>query len=428
MEAHRIAYIVVRFLLKPNEQVQTHIAIIVKGYPRLSETFIAQEIHALEKRGLSICIVSLRRPTDHTTHSIHSAIQSPVLYLPEYLYQEPGRVLRAWWRARRMRGYVAARNAWCRDLLKDRTFNRIRRFGQALVLATELPDGCTHLYAHFMHTPGSVARYTSVITATPWSCSAHAKDIWTTPDWEKKQKLEDCTWLVSCTAANVEHLKAFTPDPDKVTLAYHGLDFDRFDEPPGRNSKVASGPLCILSIGRAVEKKGYDDLLQALAYLPADIDWRFVHVGGGPLIDKLKQKASSLDIAAKVEWRGAQSHQHVLHAYRDADVFVLPCRIADDGDRDGLPNVLLEAQSQKLPCVSTSISGIPELVKDRETGLLVQPNDPVGLAGAIQELLTQPELREQLGQAGFKRVRQCFSATDGIDRIINRLPASGMSR
>lgn len=409
--------------------MQPRIIIIVKGYPRLSETFIAQEIHTLEKRGLNLYIVSLRRPTDQTTHAIHATIRAPVLYLPEYLYQQPWRVLCAWWQVRQMKGYRRARNAWLRDLLKDRSFNRVRRFGQALVLAAELPAGSKHLYAHFMHTPGSVARYTSVITALPWSCSAHAKDIWTTPDWEKKQKLNDCAWLVSCTAENVAYLKTLAPDPDKVSLAYHGLDFDRFDEPPAMKSTVTAGekrtgPMCILSVGRAVEKKGYDDLLQALSYLPKDIDWRFVHIGGGPLINRLKEKALSLGVASRIDWRGPQSHEHVLYAYRSADMFVLPCRVADDGDRDGLPNVLLEAQSQKLPCISTNISGIPELVEDQETGLLVQQQDPQALTQALRELLTQPKLRERLGQAGFERVRQHFSAAAGIERIINQLPAA----
>jgi len=407
--------------------VPPSITIIVKGYPRLSETFIAQEIQALESRGFNLNIASLRHPTDATSHPVHNEIRAPVLYLPEYLYQEPLRLIRAWWRSRRKQGYNPAWRAWLSDLRKDPTPNRVRRFGQALVLAMELPHDSRFLYAHFLHTPASVARYTSMITGIPWACSAHAKDIWTTPDWEKKQKLNDCQWLVSCTAANVKHLKLYSPDPGKVTLVYHGLDFDRFGEPSVPTGRGAIGddsprPLCILSVGRAVEKKGFDVLLRALADLPPEQDWRFVHIGGGALVRSLKARASDLGIAEKINWRGPQPLDGVLGAYRAADIFVLPCRIAQDGDRDGLPNVLLEAQSQKLPCITTRVSGIPELVEDGVTGILVEQQDPEALAGAIAMLLNSAQLRARLGQAGFERVRARFSLTGGIDTLTQRFP------
>ena len=422
MDAHRIAYIVQRIPINNATIVQPGIAIIVKGYPRLSETFIAQEIHALQARGLDLYIVSLRRPTEAATHPVHDDIHVPVLYLPEYLYQQPWRVFRGWWQARRLGGYKKSRNAWLADLRKDRTFNRVRRFGQALVLAAELPASNAFIYAHFLHTPGSVARYTSLMNGIPWSCSAHAKDIWTTPEWEKKQKLDECQWLVSCTAANVDHLRSLCSDPAKISLVYHGLDFERFDEAAADSDRSVSGPLCILSVGRAVEKKGYGDLLQALKLLPPDLHWRFVHIGGGALIGSLKATAQRLGIDAHIEWCGAQPHDFVLAAYRRADVFVLPSRIAEDGDRDGLPNVLLEAQSQKLPCISTRISGIPELLEHGVTGLLVEQRDPAALAEAIRQLLTDPALRNQLGLAGFNRVRSKFSVDGGIDRIISKFP------
>lgn len=398
------------------------ITIVLKGYPRLSETFIAQEIYALERRGLNLSIASLRLPTDPAVHPVHGAIQAPVLYLPEYLYQEPQRVARAWWKVRRFPGYKAARKAWLQDFAKDRSFNRVRRFGQAIVLAAELPPTIRFLYAHFLHTPGSVARYTSLITGIPWACSAHAKDIWTTPDWEIKGKLAECQWLVTCTASNAEHLKGLSPEPDKISLVYHGLDFDRFDEPPVRTDAMNRGSLCILSVGRAVEKKGFDDVLQALAGLPREPVWHFVHIGGGAMSEQLARKARSLGIAEKIEWRGLLPHEQVLSAYREADVFILACRVAEDGDRDGLPNVLLEAQSQKLPCVSTRISGVPELVEDGVTGLLVEQRDPPALTKALHRLMADRELRRKLGQAGYERVRSGFSVDAGIDQIIRQFP------
>ena len=169
--------------------VQGTVTFILKGYPRLSETFIAQEIKALEARGLIIEIVSLRHPTDPYRHPIHDEIKATVAYLPEYLWREPLRLWRGWRDSRRRAGYNAARKVWLADLARDPTANRIRRFGQALVLAAETAPKVVHLHAHFLHTPASVARYAALIMDKPWSCSAHAKDIWTSPNWEKAEKL-----------------------------------------------------------------------------------------------------------------------------------------------------------------------------------------------------------------------------------------------
>ncbi len=240
------------------------VVFVLKGYPRLSETFIAQEIHALERRGLSIVIVSLRHPTDAQRHPVHGEIRAPVNYLPEYLHREPLRVLKAWLRVRHRHGYKRAKSVWLRDLRRDRSRNRLRRFGQALVLAAELPAGTVSLHAHFLHTPASVTRYAAAICALGWSVSAHAKDIWTSPEWEKREKLADCDWLVTCTESNYRHLRSLSSRTDSVALVYHGLDFQRFPAPRKRPDSL---PITLLCVGRAVYKKGLDDLLTALSTL-----------------------------------------------------------------------------------------------------------------------------------------------------------------
>jgi glycosyltransferase involved in cell wall biosynthesis len=402
----------------------SRVAFVLKGYPRLSETFIAQEIHALEQRGLGILIVSLRHPTDRTTHPVHQQIKAERRYLPEYLYQEPRRVWRGWCRARRLAGYRAARRVWLRDLFRDLTPNRIRRFGQALVLAAELPPDIDRLHAHFLHTPASVTRYAAIMTGLPWSVSAHAKDIWTTPDWEKHEKLAEADWAVTCTASGHAHLASLAPEPGTVSLCYHGLSLDRFPPSPCHGSDAdGSDPACpvvLLSVGRAVAKKGYDDLLAVLALLPRELHWRFVHIGGGPLGESLKDEAARLGLAERIEWRGARPQPEVLAAYREADLFVLAAKVASDGDRDGLPNVLLEAQSQGLACVSTWVSGIPELVEDGKTGLLVSPGDQAALAVALARLITDPKLRARLAAAGEARIRAAFDADIAIEALAEK--------
>jgi glycosyltransferase involved in cell wall biosynthesis len=407
----------------------TTVAFVLKGYPRLSETFIAQEILALEQRGLDIQIISLRHPTDKHYHPIHDEIGAVVSYLPEYLHDEPARVAKAFWVARRLPGYNKAVKIWRADLARDFTRNRVRRFGQACVLAAELPGKIRQIHAHFLHTPASVARYASIMLNLPWSCSAHAKDIYTSPQWELREKLADCQWLATCTATNADYLSKLAPSENIVSLVYHGLDFDRFTS-PGEKANHLDGsspesPVTILSVGRAVEKKGYDGLLQALAQLPDNLHWRFVHIGGGELINKLMTLSQTLGIESRIDWRGAQPQDQVLLAYAESHVFVLNSRIAADGDRDGLPNVLMEAQSQQLACVATNISAIPELIIDGDTGILVPPDDPQALCQAISKLIEDPVLRQALGKAGERRVRKSFALEGGIDDLSKRFDRIG---
>nr|WP_237476562.1 glycosyltransferase family 4 protein [Lichenibacterium sp. 6Y81] len=394
---------------------------VLKGYPRLSETFIAEEILGLERRGFDIRIVALRRPTDDRTHPVHAEVWAPVSYLPEYLHDAPLRVLAAWWRARRRPGYRAARAQFLRDLPRDLTRNRFRRFGQALVLAGELPEDVRHLHAHFIHTPASVVRYASLIAGLPWTCSAHAKDIWTSPDWELRDKLAAARWTVTCTRAGRDRLDALAPLESPVRLNYHGLALDRFRPLPAlrprRDGADPADPVRILCVGRAVPKKGLDTLLDALALLPQGRHWRLVHVGGGPELKALKLRAAAAGLAARVDWLGPLDQAAVLDQYRAADLFALPCRVAGDGDRDGLPNVVVEAQSQGLAVASTAVGGVPELVEDGINGLLVPPDDAPALAAALDALVTDPDRRRALGRAGQARVARHFDSAASLDAL-----------
>ena len=410
---------------KPFEQVPMSgkIALVLKGYPRLSETFIAQEIHELEKRGLDIHLVSLRQPTDGKVHPIHRQIKAPVLYLPEYLYQQPIRVFKAWRRVRRMSGYPKAFKCAFRDLLRVITHNRGRRFGQALVLVAELPPGTEHFYAHFLHTPSTVTRYASLMTGIPWSASAHAKDIWTSEERDLREKLNELQWLTTCTATNHNYLQSLATDPGRVHLVYHGLDFKRFPRPDpliysdtdGRNPQR---PVRLISVGRAVRKKGYDDLLKSLALLPGVCHWHLTHIGGGELLPQLRNQADHLGIGQRISWLGSLPQEEVLKQYRRADLFVLACKVTSNGDRDGLPNVLMEAQSQGLCCLSTHVSGIPELISDGLNGVLVEPGQPDLFADALAQLISDASLRENFGRRGLSTLKEKFDVTHGIDQLL----------
>jgi len=402
------------------------IAIVVKGYPRLSETFIAQEILALEERGLDLEIWSLRHPTERAVHPMNRKIKARVTYLPEYLYEEPLRVLKGAFWCLRQKGFGAAFKAFWRDLKRDFTANRVRRLGQAFVMARELPAEVKHLHVHYLHTPGSVVRYAALLTGRSWSFSAHAKDIWTTPDWEKREKMQEALWGVTCTAHGAQNLQALSP-PDRVSLVYHGLDLSRFPTPPEsrplRDGTDPMDPVRIVSVGRAVAKKGYGDLIQALAALPGHLHWRFAHVGGGELLSSLKKQAQQAGIGDKVAFLGAKAQPDVIALLREADLFVLPSKKAASGDRDGLPNVIMEAASQSLAIVATDFAGIPEFIRNGEEGELVAPGDWEALSNALNLLARDPERRRSLGEAAYRRLRQDFSMDGGIDRLEERFRA-----
>lgn len=415
-----------------NSQNGPRVAVVLKGWPRLSETFIAQEIAGLEARGVALELWSMRHPTDEARHPVHDRVAARVVYLPEYLEDDRRRVFAAWHRARRLPGYAAARTLFLADFRRDRTANRVRRWGQALVLAAEMPDTIEHLYAHFLHTPASVTRYAATMRGLPWSVSAHAKDIWTSEPWEVREKLEDCVWLVTCTRVGLQRLQELAPTPAKLRLVYHGLDFAHLPPPPParppRDGSDPADPVVILSVGRKVEKKGYDDLLNALASLPAGLHWRFEHVGAGDLSDALKAQAAALGLADRCLWRGAQPQKAVFEALARADLFVLASKRAADGDQDGLPNVLMEAAHQGLPLVSTQAAAIGEFVEDGETGLLVPPAAPRDLGLALARMIADPALRQRLAQRAGEVVRTRFSYEAGVDWIASALqgtPAEG---
>jgi glycosyltransferase involved in cell wall biosynthesis len=180
----------------------------------------------------------------------------------------------------------------------------------------------------------------------------------------------------------------------------------------------------LLAVGRAVEKKGFNVLLDALAKLPADLHWRLTHIGGGELTGALREQSEALGLTGRIDWRGSTDQPAVLAAYREADVFVLPALVAANGDRDGLPNVLVEAQSQRLACLSTTTSAIPELILDGETGILVPPGDADALARALARLMADPATRLRIGEAGERRVRTHFDQRHEIVALLALFDAS----
>lgn len=177
-----------------------------------------------------------------------------------------------------------------------------------------------------------------------------------------------------------------------------------------------------MSVGRLVEKKGFDRLIAALALLPEGMQWHWTHIGGGDLKDVMRAQAEAAGVADRITWRGACDQPEVIAAMRDADLFVLPSRVAEDGDRDGLPNVLMEAASQKLPILSTPVSAIPEFITDGTHGIL-SDDAPQALADAMQRVARDPALGPQMAEAAHARLHAEFTMQPGIDHLARRLTA-----
>jgi len=398
------------------------LAVVVKGFPRLSETFVARELQALEARGLSLSLHALRNPGADAA-LVDNKVQAQPVYLPEYLRDAPSTIAGAFVRAASLPGFGAAWRAFRQDLASEFAAARVRRFGQACVLAQQMPASVRHIYAHFAHSPTSVARYAALMRGIGFSISAHAKDIWTAPDWDLQRKLADASFVAVCNRAGFERLASLGA-PSKIHLVRHGFARALLADRPrvqSRDGTDSRGPVRIVAIARAVEKKGLRRLLDALGRLPRDIAFRLDHYGGGELLGELKGKVRALSLDERVTWHGPMAHRDVIAALDRADLFVLPAVVGNDGDRDGIPNAVMEAQARGVCIVASRVGGIDEVVSDGTTGRLVPPGDLDALTAALEDLIRKPALRETFGTAAWEQAGRNGDAEAGYDAIAKLL-------
>ena len=427
----------------PDEPGPT-IAYLLKGYPRLSELFIASEIERLERTGLRLRLFVIKPPDEPPRHRVVERIRARPEYLPPVTTVSGTPALP--WLARNLRPFLgplardcaaaAARSgasAWAAGAQavrarKGRVAWPRKVYMKEFLLAVALADrlladpSVRHLHAHFAHGSTTVAWLASTITGVGFSFTGHAKDVYSdslNPAGLLGRKLRAATFAVTCTAAGREHLqRAYPATP--VHCVYHGLNADLAqllgDQPPRRS---ANGSLRVLGVGRLVPKKGFDTLVEASSLL-AD---RGVEVEAtlagedGEHSEEIRRLIAARGVGRRFELAGPLDQSELHRAYLGADVFCLPCRILADGDRDGIPNVLVEAMACGLPVVTTPVSGIPELVRAEDNGLLVPPDDPEAVAEALLRLRTDPDLAARLGRAGRESVLRRF---DG-DHLARRL-------
>lgn len=399
---------------------QPTIGFVVKTYPKLSETFILGELLGLEALGMRLSILSLQRPTDAFAHAHTHAVQAPVRYLAEpasfgrvlaqharVMLRHPGRYLRA--AARMMRSPTP----W-------------QTFALAGCLAAELlAQRIEHVHAHFASEPAQASAIASAMIGGSFSMSAHAKDIYMSDPVALGERLRAARFTVTCTDYNRRHLQGLGGPSASVHRMYHGIDLQRFNRPAAHATPSAPATPVILSVGRLREKKGFPTLIEACAELAArGVPFECEIVGYGPDEAGLRAQIAALGLSTRVRLLGKLPQDRVIEAYSRAALFVLPCQIGADGDRDGIPNVLLEAMAMRLAVISTPVSGIPEVIHDGVNGVLIAERDPHALAAAIARLLGDADTRERLGAQARRTVAEQFSNDRNL-RLVRGLLLAG---
>lgn len=400
------------------------VAYLVKRFPRLSETFVLNEILEIRRQGLKVQLYALEDPREAISHPEAESLRPEVTYL-----HDAGRGFRSWRRVIAGASIQALtdpratlRLAWTL-LSVNRSMPSLRHALEALWLARDLRRrGISHIHAHFAHSPAAVAYMVNLISGIPFSFTAHAKDLYTTLPRNLRIRCRAASFVVTCTEFNGRHLEDLLEGGAQalIHIVYHGTDLSRFT--PSAHCPQRGQ---ILSVGRLVPKKGYSDLIGALGRLQVQgIPFECDIFGGGPMRASLTESARSAGLGGRVRFHGPRLQQEVIAAYRSAAVFVLAPVVMEDGDRDGIPNVLVEAMACGVPVVSTRISGIPELIEDGVDGLLVDPGDEAALAAAIQRLLEGGELAARIGRAGRRKVEQRFDLVANSTRLVQLFNAS----
>lgn len=379
------------------------LGLLVKIFPKLSETFILEEILGLERMGVPLRLYALAAPTDAIMHPAAASVRAPLTLVPDSLRgrkrEFAQRHLRLFTHA--PMDYLSAFAAAC-----ARGRRGLHDFLMAGWLAQQLRnDGIGHLHTHFISSPADIAELVAQITGLPFSISAHAKDIYLSAPTDLKRKLEAASFTVTCTQFNRDTLASIAPNAS-VHRMYHGVDRDQFRP---RKTAPSDAPPLILSVGRLREKKGLDTLIDAcrILYDRGQI-FRCEIIGYGEECDRLQARIAQHGLGEYVQLMGALSRAYVIEAYARAAVYVQPSRIAADGDRDGIPNVLLEAMAMSLPVVASKVSGIPELIEHQVNGLLVEADRAELLADAIIDLFHQPAICATLGAQARATVAQSF--------------------
>lgn len=399
------------------------VAYILGTFPQASQTFIAREVRGLKAAGLPLLVFALRRRPADVLEVPDRGWYSDVRFTPfafgpstlaanlHYLTRAPGRYVRT---------FAALLALPHRPRLL--ALRAIVLFMHAAWIAREIErqGGCRQLHAHFALAQTEVAMAAASLLGCPFSFTAHARDIYATPS-ALAEKMRAASVVVTCTGYNVEYLRGLCPDlpPSHVQLVHHGVEVaPQVLAHPAAAPPEKDEPPTILAAGRLVEKKGFDTLIDACALLSArGVAFRCRIFGDGPLEDTLARAITAAGLTGSVDLPGWAPAGQLLEEMRRATVFAMPSRVTEGGDRDGIPNVVLEAMAARLPVVATRVSGIPEAVRHDATGLLVAAGDANALADALERVLTDRTFAGQLANGASACIAEEFTLAVSSSRL-----------
>lgn len=436
------------------EQTKRRVAYVLKGYPRLSEVFIASEIYRVERLGVPLRLYVLKAADEDVHHDVVRRLQ----VTPEYLMQSTslsntgllrwlvtnlGAFRPALLRTARRYPVGLARatgQALAQAVRARRGFLALPRklYVVELLRAVDLADrihdagDVIRLHAHFAHGTTTVTWLTSTITGLPFSFTGHAKDLYAdelNPRGLLRRKMDAASFVATCTDANRRHLTSLGSQTP-VHVVYHGLNADFEGLVAANEQREIPSRVRLLAVGRLVRKKGLDTFVDACALLRGrGVDFQAAIAGeSGDHEPDVRARVVASGLEDRVTFLGPLRQHALYDEYRRATVFALPCRVLEDGDRDGIPNVLMEAMACGVPVVTTGVSGITELVRHGENGLLVEPDRPSDLADALHRLVKDPSLAQQLSERGRRTVSQRFDASSSSARMAALLIGWGQTR
>jgi len=398
----------------PSSAKPRRVAYLLKRYPRLSETFILNEILELERQGVELSIFSLLPPEGGRFHPQVGVVKAPVTYLPQPSLKD------FWGWLKKNQGEMGSFSSdWEKVLQLNLEFDQDSKgyiyFLQALMLAQLFQKNkIEHIHAHFATLSSYMALSVHLLTGIPYSFTAHAKDIYIDEVDHSllARKIERAKFVVTVSDFNQKYLSHLFQDrfDHKILRIYNGLDLEIFKE-----DSVPREPNLILSVGRLIPKKGFEYLIQACQILKnRGLNFKCQIIGEGGHRSLLEQKVRGAGTDDRIEFLGSKTQDEVIQLMRRSTLLCLPCIVADNGDRDALPTVLLEALALGLPVVSTKVTGIPEIVEDGTEGLLVEEKDSEALSQAMLRLLNNPGLRESFSRNGVLKVEERFSIRENV--------------